>query len=96
MSIAEMFLLYLLPGSITFGVSGNAQALNTLIKSAPVGRASERVELSDVQSAPKFGAVDVGAYALRLRASSVLKKITYLGVHMRPKLRLGGRTGSSP
>ena len=57
-------------GSIIFGVSDNAQALNTLSRSAPVGRASKCVELPDVQSAPKFGTGDVGTLALRLRVSS--------------------------
>ena len=65
-----MFLLAILLGSITFGVSGSAQALDTLSRSAPVGHASKRVELPDIQDAPKFGTVDVGALALRLRASS--------------------------
>ena len=63
-----MPLLYILLGSITIGVSGNVQALNTLSRSAPVGRASKRVELPDVQGAPEFDTVGVGALALRLRA----------------------------
>ena len=65
-----MFLLAILLGSITFGVSGSAQALNTLSRSAPVGHASKRVELPGIQDAPEFGTVDIGALALRLRASS--------------------------
>ena len=50
--------------------AGNAQALDMLSKSAPVGCASKRVELLGAQSAPGGSAVDVVALALHLRASS--------------------------
>ena len=45
-----------------------SQALNTVSRGTELAELAE--ELPDVQGAPKFDTVDVGAFALRLRASS--------------------------